>query len=143
MTDVRDGEGKLLPDADRTTPFGRLLRRFRVDELPELVNVIEGSLTLIGPRPLLPETIAAFGEAGRRRCQVRPGLTGWAQVNGNASLSDEDKLALDLWYIDNRSFVLDLRIAFATIAVTLCGEWLNLTNIEAARSHARGRYRIG
>jgi lipopolysaccharide/colanic/teichoic acid biosynthesis glycosyltransferase len=143
MTDARDGEYNLLPDSERVTPFGWFLRRFRIDELPELFNVIAGELSLIGPRPLLPDTIAAFGEAGRRRCDVRPGLTGWAQVNGNTSLSDDDKLALDLWYIDNRSLALDFRIVFATVAVTLRGEWPNQANIEIARSHARRRYRIG
>jgi lipopolysaccharide/colanic/teichoic acid biosynthesis glycosyltransferase len=143
MIDARDGEAKLLLDADRITQLGWFLRRFRIDELPQLLNIIQGELSLIGPRPLLPETIAAFGEVGRRRCDVRPGLTGWAQVNGNACLSDNDKLALDLWYIDNRSLALDLRIVLATFAVTLRGERPNLANIEAARSHARRRYRIG
>jgi lipopolysaccharide/colanic/teichoic acid biosynthesis glycosyltransferase len=143
MIEERDREGKLLPDADRVTPLGCFLRRFRIDELPSLYNIIQGDLSFIGPRPLLPETIDAFGDAGRRRCRVRPGLTGWAQINGNASLSDEDKLALDLWYIDNRSLFLDLRIVFATIAVTLRGEWPNSANIEVARSHARRRCRIG
>jgi lipopolysaccharide/colanic/teichoic acid biosynthesis glycosyltransferase len=143
MTDARDSDGKLLPDAERTTRLGRFLRRFRIDELPELFNVLEGNLSLIGPRPLLPETIVAFHEAGRHRCRVRPGLTGWAQVNGNTRLSDSDKLALDLWYIDNRSLAIDLGIAFATLAVTLRGERPNLSNIEAARFYAHRRYRIG
>jgi lipopolysaccharide/colanic/teichoic acid biosynthesis glycosyltransferase len=143
MTDARDSDGKLLPDAERITRLGRFLRRFRIDELPELLNVLPGDLSLIGPRPLLPETIAAFREAGRRRCRVRPGLTGWAQVNGNTSLSDSDKLALDLWYIDNRSLAIDLGIVLATLAVILRGERPNPSNIEAARFYAHRRYRIG
>lgn len=132
MTFARDGSGVLLPDAERLTRLGRFLRRSRLDELPGLISIVRGHMALVGPRPLLPETVAAMGEAGRRRGAVRPGLTGWAQVNGNALLSDEDKLSLDLWYIAHRSFSLDLAIIVRTIWVVIAGEHINPTNLENA-----------
>jgi lipopolysaccharide/colanic/teichoic acid biosynthesis glycosyltransferase len=141
MTDLRAADGLLLPDAERLGTMGRLLRRLRVDELPELWNVLRGDMAIIGPRPLLPGTLANMGEAGRRRCAVRPGLTGWAQVNGNALLSDRDKLALDLWYIDNRSLWLDLRILWRTLATIVMGERVNapeLRKIYACAPDRRG-----
>lgn len=132
MSDARDGRGVLLPDAQRLTALGRILRRSRVDELPGLLSVLRGDMALVGPRPLLPATIAAMGEAGVRRGAVRPGLTGWAQVNGNALLTNEAKLALDLWYIANRSHALDLAILLRTVGVVLGGEQVNSTNLEKA-----------
>jgi lipopolysaccharide/colanic/teichoic acid biosynthesis glycosyltransferase len=132
MTDARDRSGSLLPDAERLTRLGRFLRRSRLDELPGLTSIVRGDMALVGPRPLLPETIAAMGEAGRRRGAVRPGLTGWAQVNGNALLSNEDKLSLDLWYIANRSLGLDLAIIFRTLWVVAAGERINPANLENA-----------
>lgn len=132
MMDKRDPSGALLPDSDRLTGFGRFLRRSRLDELPGLMSVVRGDMALVGPRPLLPETIASMGAEGRRRSVVRPGLTGWAQVNGNALLSNEDKLSLDLWYIANRSLTLDLAILFRTVRVIFSGEHINLTNLEKA-----------
>jgi len=132
MTDERDSSGALLPDADRLTLLGRLLRRSRLDETLGLLSIVRGDMALVGPRPLLPETIAAMGEGGRRRSTVRPGLTGWAQVNGNALLNNEDKLALDLWYVANRSPALDLAIMGRTIGVILAGEHINTTNLEKA-----------
>lgn len=134
MRDARDSFGHLLPDAARLTWTGRLLRRIRLDELPSLWNVMRGDMSLIGPRPLLIETVAAMGEAGVARGAVRPGLTGWAQVNGNALLSDRDKLALDLWYIKERSLSLDLAIIGRTLAVMVIGERISAPNIE--RGHA-------
>lgn len=135
-----DGSGILLPDAMRMTTVGRFLRRTRFDELPQLVNILSGSMALIGPRPLLPATILAMGDKGRSRCTVRPGLTGWAQVNGNALLSDDDKLALDLWYGANRSVPLDLRILGRTVMVAVRGEQRDLSSIRRAHeSHSRGR----
>lgn len=126
MNDRRDAQGQLLPDGMRTTALGRFLRRSRLDELPQLWNILLGEMSLIGPRPLLPQTIAATGEKGQLRCAVRPGLTGWAQVNGNTLLSDEDKIALDLWYIKNRSLWIDLVILARTVGVALRGERFNL-----------------
>ena len=118
----RDPNGELLPDAQRLVPTGRLLRATRLDELPQLWNVLVGDMSLIGPRPLLPETIAAADERGTARGRVRPGLTGWAQVNGNTRLTDAEKLALDLWYIEHRSLRLDLEIVVRTLFVAIGGE---------------------
>lgn len=140
MNDGRDAQGFLLPDVIRTTALGGLLRRLRLDELPQLWNVLTGSMALIGPRPLLPGTILDAGESGRRRCSVAPGLTGWAQVNGNSLLSDSDKIALDLWYIANRSALLDLTIVLRTAWVALRGERFNPVSIgRAHESNTRRR----
>lgn len=133
MRDTRDASGLLLPDAARVTAIGRFLRATRLDELPQLWNIATGAMSLIGPRPLLPATIAQAGEQGRLRCTVRPGLTGWAQVNGNTLLSDADKLALDLWYIANRSLALDMQILVRTVAVATMGERPNPVSIRRAR----------
>lgn len=141
MTDRRDAYGRLLPDQDRMTPLGRFLRQSRIDELPELWNVIRGEMAIVGPRPLLPETVEEMGADGIRRGLVRPGLTGWAQVNGNARLGGADKLALDLWYIDHASPALDLRIIFKTVGVILTGERINRS--EVGRAYAGGHSRRG
>lgn len=130
MRDLRDSRGRLLDDRARLTRTGRVLRRTRLDELPELWNVLRREMNLVGPRPLLPETVAAMGEGGIVRGVVQPGLTGWAQVNGNALLRDHDKLALDLWYVRNRSLRLDLAIIFKTLVVIFRGERINNVNIE-------------
>ena len=122
MKDARDDGGILLPDAERVSALGAFLRRSRLDELPGLVNVMRGEINFVGPRPLLPKTIEDKGEAGRLRGAVKPGLTGWAQVNGNTLLTNDEKFALDLWYIDNRSLWLDLRILVLTLAVMFGGE---------------------
>jgi lipopolysaccharide/colanic/teichoic acid biosynthesis glycosyltransferase len=141
MNDARGACGTLLPDAERTTSAGRLLRATRIDELPQLWNMLLGDMSLIGPRPLLPVTIAAAGEAGRERGLVRPGVTGWAQVNGNTLLSDADKIALDIWYIRNRSVGLDLRILARTLLVSLRGERRDAAAI--GRAHAGASHRRG
>ena len=141
MNEARGACGALLPDAKRTTPSGRLLRATRIDELPQLWNVLLGDMSLIGPRPLLPVTVAAAGEAGRERGRVRPGMTGWAQVNGNTLLSDADKIALDLWYIRNRTAALDLRIIGRTLLVSLLGERRDAAAI--GRAHAGASHRRG
>ena len=133
MTDGRDAQGALLPDVRRTTPFGRFLRRSRLDELPELWLIVTGRMSLIGPRPLLPATLEAMGADGVRRGSVRPGLTGWAQVCGNSSLNNADKLTLDLWYIDNRSARLDFFILFRTVLLMLFGERIDHVRLERAR----------
>jgi lipopolysaccharide/colanic/teichoic acid biosynthesis glycosyltransferase len=122
MTDACDGDGLPLPDAERTPPIGRLLRRSHLDEIPQVFNLLAGDMSLIGPRPLLPETIAAFGADGVERGSVRPGLTGWAQVCGGSTLDNHDKLALDLWYIRHRTRRLDLVVLARTVRTVLLGE---------------------
>lgn len=114
MTDARDSEGRLLSDAERLTPFGRFLRSTSLDELPELWNVLKGDMSLVGPRPLLMEYLPLYSVEQARRHEVKPGLTGWVQVNGRNALSWEEKFALDIWYVDNRSFWLDMRIVALT-----------------------------
>lgn len=114
MTDQRDADGQLLPDEVRLTPFGKLLRRLSLDELPQLLNVIKGDLSLVGPRPLLMEYLPLYSREQARRHEVRPGITGWAQVNGRNAISWEEKFELDVWYVDNRSFWLDLKILWMT-----------------------------
>ena len=134
MRETYGDNGELLPDAERITRLGRFLRRSRVDELPELLNILRGEMAWIGPRPLLPRTIAAMGDAGMRRCAVRPGLTGWAQVNGNSLLSDEEKLSLDLWYAENCNPLLNVMIVLATIRVIIVGERVNRKALERCRA---------
>lgn len=119
MSDERGPDGKLLPDAARLTRFGRGLRAWSLDELPQIWNVIRGDMSLVGPRPLLMEYLPLYSPAQARRHSVRPGLTGWAQINGRNKLSWNERFALDLWYIDNRTFWLDLKILFITIAKVL------------------------
>ncbi len=115
MTNQSDSEGNLLPDSQRLTSFGLFLRVTSLDELPELWNVIKGDMSLVGPRPLLMEYLPLFTDEQARRHEVRPGITGWAQVNGRNSISWEEKFKLDIWYVDNRSFLLDLKILLLTI----------------------------
>ena len=115
MTDDRDASGELLPDAQRLTRFGQFLRASSLDELPCLINVVRGEMSLVGPRPLLPDYLPLYTPEQMRRHAVRPGITGWAQVNGRNALSWEEKFALDVWYVDNRSLWLDIRILFMTV----------------------------
>lgn len=115
MRDAVDTEGNALPDAERLTPFGRFLRSTSLDELPELWNVIKGDMSLVGPRPLLMEYLPLYSAEQARRHEVRPGITGWAQVNGRNAVSWPEKFALDIWYVDNRSLLLDIRILILTI----------------------------
>lgn len=115
MRDAVDNEGNALPDAERLNPFGRFLRSTSLDELPELWNVIKGDMSLVGPRPLLMEYLPLYSTEQARRHDVRPGITGWAQVNGRNAVSWPEKFALDIWYVDNRSLLLDIRILFLTI----------------------------
>lgn len=114
MTDERDAAGKLLPDAERLVPFGRFLRSTSLDELPELMNVLKGEMSLVGPRPLLMEYLERYTQEQARRHDVLPGITGWAQVNGRNALSWEEKFKLDVWYVDNRSLWLDIKILWMT-----------------------------
>jgi len=115
MTDQRGADGTLLPDRERLTPFGRFLRSSSLDELPELINVLKGEMSLVGPRPLLMEYLDRYTPEQARRHEVRPGITGWAQVNGRNALSWEEKFRLDVWYVDHRSMLLDLRILLKTV----------------------------
>ena len=125
MTDARGPNGELLPDADRLTPFGRLLRSTSLDELPELWNVIKGEMSLVGPRPLLVEYLPRYSPAQARRHDVRPGITGWAQVNGRNAISWEEKFKLDIWYVDNQGFWLDLRILWLTLCKVVVREGIS------------------
>ena len=143
MTNERDAAGELLSDHLRMTTLGRLLRRSRLDEAPSFWNILKGEMSLVGPRPLLPQTVTAMGEAGRERGSVRPGLTGWAQVNGNALLSDSEKLALDLWYIRRRSLRLDVLIVCRTLKVIVFGEHVDRAQLHRAEAYADGPHRGG
>ena len=115
MRDAQDPAGRPLPDAERMTRFGTWLRSTSLDELPELWNVVRGEMSLVGPRPLLQEYLARYSPTQARRHEVRPGITGWAQVNGRNALGWPERFALDVWYVDHRSFGLDLRILFLTV----------------------------
>ncbi|WP_455607487.1 sugar transferase [Bacteroides sp.] len=115
MTDERDGSGNLLPDERRLTKIGKFIRSASVDELPQLINVLKGDMALIGPRPLLPQYLPLYSREQARRHEVRPGITGWAQVNGRNAISWSKKFELDVWYVDHCSFLLDLKIILLTI----------------------------
>jgi sugar transferase EpsL len=125
MTDAVDRQGRMLSDAERLTPFGRTLRATSLDELPGLLNVLKGDMSLVGPRPLLMRYLPLYSPEQARRHAVRPGLTGWAQVNGRNALSWDEKFALDVWYVDHRSFALDLRILWITAAKVLRREGIS------------------
>ena len=115
MTNARADNGTLLPDCERLTCFGRYLRSTSLDELPELLNVLKGEMSLVGPRPLLMDYLPLYSPEQARRHEVKPGITGWAQVNGRNAISWEDKFQLDVWYVDHQSFWLDLKILFLTV----------------------------
>lgn len=125
MHDVRDIKGELLPDELRLMPFGRFLRSTSLDELPELWNVLRGEMSLVGPRPLLLEYLPLYSKEQARRHNVRPGVTGWAQVNGRNAISWEEKFALDNWYVDHYSFSLDIRIIVITLAKVMAREGIS------------------
>ena len=125
MTDVRDQTGKLLADEHRLTALGRFLRSTSLDELPQLWNVLKGDMSLVGPRPLLPEYLPRYTAFQRRRHEVRPGVTGWVQVNGRNSLTWEQKFELDVWYVDHRSLWLDARILWMTVLQVLRREGIS------------------
>jgi sugar transferase EpsL len=133
MADARDARGRLLPDAERLTPLGRFLRSTSLDELPELVNVLRGDMSLVGPRPLLTEYLERYSSEQMRRHEVKPGITGWAQVNGRNALTWERKFALDVWYVDNRSLSLDLKILAMTLRAVLRREGINEPGQATAR----------
>lgn len=125
MTDARGPDGELLPDAERLTPFGRWLRSTSLDELPELFNVLKGEMSLVGPRPLLMEYLPLYTPEQARRHEVKPGITGWAQVNGRNALTWEEKFRLDVWYVDNQSLWLDLKILLLTLKKVLLREGIS------------------
>ena len=135
MTDACGPDGALLPDAERLTPFGRVLRSTSLDELPELWNVLKGDMSLVGPRPLLMEYLPLYSPEQARRHAVRPGVTGWAQVNGRNAISWEEKFALDTWYVDHQSLLLDMKILWLTVKKVLVRE-----GISAAGEATMGKF---
>lgn len=137
MTDERDAEGKLLPDADRLTKVGRFVRSTSIDELPQLWNVLKGDMSLIGPRPLLPRYIPYYTDTETHRHDVRPGITGWAQCHGRNGVTWDDKLAMDVWYVNNISLRTDLSIIWTTIKAVI-----NRESVEVAGVEALDAYRI-
>lgn len=137
MTDARGADGLLLPDAHRMTPFGRFLRSTSLDELPELWNVLKGDMSLVGPRPLLMEYLPLYTPQQARRHDVRPGVTGWAQVNGRNALSWEEKFELDVWYVDHHTLWLDLKIVWLTLRKVLLREGISADG-EATMSKFTG-----
>jgi lipopolysaccharide/colanic/teichoic acid biosynthesis glycosyltransferase len=137
MNDERGPDGELLPDSVRLTPFGRFLRATSLDELPELWNVLKGDMSLVGPRPLLVEYLPLYSPEQARRHEVRPGITGWAQVNGRNALSWDDKFKLDVWYVDHRSLWLDVKILWLTVKKVLVREGISAAG-EATMSKFTG-----
>lgn len=126
MTDERDAEGNLLPDKDRITAVGKFVRKTSIDELPQLINVLKGDMALIGPRPLLPEYLPYYTERERLRHTVRPGISGWAQVNGRNNVTWDQKLELDAYYVEHLSFLMDLRVLLTTVKNVLGGKDVNV-----------------
>ena len=137
MRDAIDADGRPLPDAERLTKLGRFLRSSSLDELPELWNVLKGEMSLVGPRPLLMEYLPLYSPEQARRHEVRPGVTGWAQVNGRNAISWDEKFALDVWYVDNRSLWLDLKIIWLTIRKVVRREGISAAG-EATMSKFTG-----
>ena len=127
MTDKKNSEGQLLPDFERTTAIGNLIRRASIDEIPQLVNVFIGHMSIVGPRPLLPEYLSLYSEEQKRRHNVKPGITGWAQINGRNSILWTQKFEYDVWYVDKMSFSLDLKILLLTVKKVIIPEGINAT----------------
>ncbi|MEH7331274.1 sugar transferase [Neobacillus drentensis] len=125
MTNEKDNSGKLLPEHLRLTGFGTFLRKFSLDELPQLINVIKGEISLVGPRPLRMDYLPLYTPLQARRHEVKPGITGWAQIKGRNSISWEERFELDVWYVDNKSFLLDLKILFMTMKKVIQTEGIN------------------
>jgi len=143
MTDEQDDKGQLLPDYIRLTPFGRFLRKYSLDEYPQLWNVIKGDLSLVGPRPLLVNYLPLYTKEQSLRHNVRPGITGWAQVNGRNALSWEEKFRLDVWYVKNRTFILDLRILILTAYKVLTSDGINQPGSATVESFKGSNSSIG
>lgn len=137
MTDAKDVEGYLLPDEQRMTKIGNFVRKTSLDEIPQLLNVLKGDMSLIGPRPLLPEYLPLYSEAQKKRHLVRPGITGWAQVNGRNTINWQQKFEYDVWYVENISFLLDLKILLLTVKNVLVREGVNETG-QATTTHFLG-----
>ncbi|QLG46685.1 sugar transferase [Costertonia aggregata] len=125
MNDKTDSDGKLLPYADRITNFGHFIRNYSLDEIPQLINIIKGDMSLVGPRPLLPKYLSLYNDFQRQRHQLKPGVTGWAQVNGRNTITWDEKFKLDIWYVQNITFLLDCRIIFLTIKKVFLKEDIN------------------
>ena len=125
MTDEKDAEGKLLPEAQRLTKVGAFIRKTSIDELPQLINVLKGDMALIGPRPLLPKYIPLYNEEQHRRHDVRPGITGWAQVNGRNNVTWTEKFKLDVWYVQHISFWVDVKVIFMTVKRVFCRDGIS------------------
>ena len=141
MTDARDPQGNLLPDEQRLTPLGRFLRSTSLDELPELWNVLQGDMSLVGPRPLLMEYLPLYTPEQFRRHEVRPGITGWAQIHGRNALSWEERFALDVWYVEHVSLMLDLKILFLTLWKVLTREGISHPGSETMPRFTRSERR--
>jgi len=137
MTDTKDTAGNLLTDEKRLTTIGKFVRKTSLDELPQLINVVKGEMSFVGPRPLLPEYLPLYNEEQKKRHHVKPGITGWAQVNGRNAISWEQKFALDVWYVANQSFVLDVKILFLTVKKVFISEGIN-TEGQATTERFRG-----
>lgn len=127
MNDKKDANGNLLPDADRLTPIGAFVRKTSLDEIPQLINVLKGDMAIIGPRPLLPQYLPLYDKVQKRRHEVRPGITGWAQINGRNAISWTKKFELDVWYVDNISLILDFKIFLLTIKKVIVREGIAAT----------------
>lgn len=134
MTDERDVDGKLLPDAQRLTKIGKIVRSLSIDELPQLFNVLKGDMSFVGPRPLLVKYLPLYSKEQMRRHDVRPGITGWAQVNGRNAITHTKKFEYDVWYVDNLSFVLDVKILFLTIKKVFVREGISGEGIATAET---------
>ncbi len=134
MNDKKDSNGNLLPDARRLTKIGQFVRKTSLDELPQLINVLKGDMSLIGPRPLLPEYLPLYNETQKRRHEVKPGITGWAQVNGRNAISWQQKFQYDVWYVENVSFLLDFKIVFLTINKIFKREGITSENSVSAEA---------
>jgi lipopolysaccharide/colanic/teichoic acid biosynthesis glycosyltransferase len=130
MNEKRDKQGDLLPDKERLTKVGRILRRLSLDELPQLINVIKGDLSLVGPRPLMMRYLPLYNKEQSRRHEIKPGITGWAQVNGRNTISFEEKFEKDIYYVDHISFSLDCKILYLTLTSLLKRKEVNSTNLE-------------
>lgn len=139
MTEERDSEGNLLPDEERLTPLGRFLRETSLDELPELFNVLKGDMSLVGPRPLLMQYLDRYAPEQARRHEVKPGITGWAQINGRNAITWEEKFVLDVWYVDNWSLWLDMKILAMTVVKVLKREGISAAG-EATMPEFMGNY---
>ncbi|MBT2736747.1 sugar transferase [Bacillus sp. ISL-7] len=143
MTDEKDDQGQLMPDYIRLTSFGRFLRKYSLDEYPQLWNVIKGDLSLVGPRPLLVNYLPLYTKEQSLRHNVRPGITGWAQVNGRNALSWEEKFRLDVWYVKNRTFILDLKILILTVYKVLVSDGINQPGSATVESFKGSNSSIG